>query len=418
MKIMLRPSTHIRYHIAAILAVHWVQFVAQYKRWIRPVVFENVRKVLACRSPVLGCHIYKCDSCGHVELIPHSCKSRFCPTCGKHATDVWADQVLNGLLDVAYHHLVMAIPWQLRIVIMMNRRAGLNLITQAATEAVQQWARDIKKMRMGILVVIHTFGADMKWHPHIHLIVTGGGLSLDGKRWIQTDPRFLMHHGGLKKRWKYQVCTRMKKAHREDQWRFPKSKHFLKQYPLFASMINKLWNLTWYAYIGASLLDPRFSVQYIGRYTKRAVMAEYRIVYYDGKIVRFSYKDYAEGGKFSYITMKVHTFIGRLIRHIPDKYFPMIRYAGLFANRWKKQYVSQCRIALNQPEPDDTDANTRQSWAERQAELTGIDPLLCPNCDQPLTFVGMLFGNWQKLQDIFDTAGKDASIAPPSLKPG
>ena len=137
----------------------------------------------------------------------------------KIATDVWADQVLNGLLDVAYHHLIMAIPWQLRIVIMMNRRAGLNLITQAATEAAQQW-------------------------------------------------------------------------------------------------------------------------------------------------------------------------------------------------------VSQCRIALNQPEPDDTDANTRQSWAERQAELTGIDPLLCPNCDQPLTFVGMLLGNWQKLQDIFDTAGKDASIAPPLLKPG
>ncbi len=86
----------------------------------------------------------------------------------KIVTDVWANQVLNGLLDVAYHHLIMAIPWQLRIVIMLNRKAGLNLITQAATEAVQQWARDIKKMRMGILIVIHTFGADMKWHPHIH----------------------------------------------------------------------------------------------------------------------------------------------------------------------------------------------------------------------------------------------------------
>ena len=131
------------------------------------------------RSPVLGCHVYQCDGCGHVELVPHSCKSRFCPTCGKHATDVWASQVLNGLLDVAYHHLIMAIPWQLRFV------------------------------------------------------------------------------------------------------------------------INKLWHLTWYAYIGASLLDPRFSIQYIGRYTKRAVMAEYRIVYDDGKIVRFSFKDDAKGGKFS-----------------------------------------------------------------------------------------------------------------------
>jgi hypothetical protein len=210
----------------------------------------------------------------------------------------------------------------------------------------------------------------------------------------------------------------MKKAHREGQWRFPKSKDFLKQYPLFASMINKLWNLTWYAHIGASLLDPRFSVQYIGRYTKRAVMAEYRIVYYNGKIVGFSYKDYAHGGKTSYITIKVHTFIGRLIRHIPDKYLPMIRYAGLFANRWKKKYLSQCRIALNQPEPDDTDAHRHQSWAERQAAYTGADPLRCPNCDQPLTFVGNFFGNWEKLQYLFDTAGKDAYIAPPLLKPG
>jgi hypothetical protein len=255
---ILRSAPRIRYHIATILAAHWMQFVLQYKRWIRPVVFENVRKVLSCRTPVLGCHVYQCKGCGHVELVPHSCKSRFCPTCGKHATDAWADQVLNRLLDVPYHHLILSIPWQLRIVIIMNRQAGLNLLVRAATEAVQQWARDIKGMRMGILIVIHSFGADMKWHPHIHLIVTGGGRSLDGKRWFATDPRFLMHHGGLKKRWKYQVSTRMKRAHRQMQWRFPKSKNFLKRYPCFAAMLNKLWNLTWYAYIGASLLYSTF----------------------------------------------------------------------------------------------------------------------------------------------------------------
>ena len=220
----------------------------------------------------------------------------------------------------------MAIPWQLRIVIIMNRKAGLNLLVHAATEAIQQWARDIKGMRMGILIVIHTFGADMKWHPH-------------------------------KKRWKYQVTTRMKKAHRERQWRFPKSKDFFKQYPLFAAMINKLWKITWFAYIGASLLDPRFSIQYIGRYTKRAVMAEYRIIYYDGKIIRFSYKD-------------------------------------------------------------DADTNIQTSWAERQTEYIGINPLQCPNCDKPLTFVGSLFGNWSKLQYLFVKAGKDSTIAAALLRPG
>ncbi|MBL7178249.1 MAG: transposase [Desulfobacteraceae bacterium] len=271
---------------------------------------------------------------------------------------------------------------------------------------------------MGILIVVHTFGADMKWHPHIHLIVTGGGLSLDGKRWIATDPKFLMHHGGLKKRWKYQTTTRMKKAHRQGQWRFPKSKGFLKQYPLFAAVLNKLWSITWYAHIGTSLLDPRFGVQYIGRYTKRAVMAEYRIVYYDGKIIRFSYKDYAEGGKTNYMTLKVHTFIGRLIRHIPDKHFPMIRYAGLFSNRWKQRYLSQARIALNQTDNDDTHTYTLPSWAERQTKYTGIDPLICLNCDQSLTYVGTFFGNWNGLQYLFDNARKDSAIPSALLRPG
>lgn len=131
-------------------------------KWIRPVVFENVRKVLACRTPVLGCHVYQCKDCGKVEIIPHSCKSRFCPTCGKHATDVWADGVLNNLLDVPFHHVIMTIPWQLRIVIVCNRKAGLNLLVQSACEAIQQWARDTKGMRMGIIAVIHTFGSDSK----------------------------------------------------------------------------------------------------------------------------------------------------------------------------------------------------------------------------------------------------------------
>jgi len=412
---MLRALS-IRYHIAAILAVHWRNFVAQHKKWIRPVVFENVRKVLACRTPVLGCHIFHCLGCGHMELIPHSCKSRFCPTCGKHATDVWANQVLNRLLNVPYHHLVMSIPWQLRLVLLMNRQKGLNLITRAATEAIAQWARDVKGMRMGMMLVIHTFGADMKWHPHVHVIVTGGGLSLDEKRWIKTDERYLMHHRGLKNRWKYQVVTQMKSSHKKGDWRFPQSKAFLKNYRCFAAMLNKLWSLTWYAFIGASLLDPRFSIHYIGRYTKRAVMAEYRITYYDGKIVRFIYKDYAEGGKTSVMTLKVNTFIGRLIRHIPDKYFPMIRYAGLFSNRWKAKYLKQALSSLDRPE--ENNETKLATWAERQTKYTGHNPLICPHCETPLTYVGSFFGPWDQMQQLFEMAGKPSAIPEPLLKPG
>jgi hypothetical protein len=275
---MLQVHPTIRFHIAAIPALHWNEFVARHRGWIRPVVFENVRKLLACRTPVLGCHVYQCPKCSHIEVIPHSCKSRFCPTCGKHATDTWADSVLSRLLDVPYHHIVLSLPWQLRILVLTNRKVGLNLVVQSAVESIRQWARDVKQMRMGILAVLHTFGSDLKWHVHVHLIVTGGGLSLDNGRWIATDPRFLMHEGGLKKRWKYQVVTRMKQAHREGRWRFCKSLSSIRKYPCFAAMLNKLWKLTWWGFIGSSLADPRFSVRYIGRYTKRAVPAEYRII--------------------------------------------------------------------------------------------------------------------------------------------
>ena len=118
------------------------------------------------------------------------------------------------------------------------------------------------------------------------------------------------------------------------------------------------------------------------------------------------------------MTLKVHTFIGRLIRHIPDKHFPMIRYAGLFYNRWKKQYLAQARIALNQSEPEDSDINAESSWAARQTEYTGTDPMVCPHCAQRLTLVGAFFGNWNQLQYLFDRAGKDATIAPALLRSG
>jgi len=183
-------------------------------------------------------------------------------------------------------------------------------------------------------------------------------------------------------------------------------------------MINKLWALIWYAHIGSSLLDPRFSIKYIGRYTQRAVLAEYRITYYDGKIVRFSFKDYAQGGKTNYMTLKVNTFVGRLIRHIPDKYFPMVRYAGIFSNRWKGRYLPQARTALQQPEPMPELESNSPAWVVRQQEYSGTNPLQCPNCHQLLVLVVVLFGPWPRIQRTFRDSGRDAAIPSPLMRPG
>jgi len=149
---------NVRFHLALIFALHWEAFRREYRRWIRPVVFETIRKILACRTPVLGGHVYLCPSCGEIKVVPHSCKSRSSPGGGKHATDVWADKVLNDLLDVPYHHLILALPWQLRPTCLMNRKVCFNILFQAARLSIQDWAMKVKGMRMGLVPVLHTFG--------------------------------------------------------------------------------------------------------------------------------------------------------------------------------------------------------------------------------------------------------------------
>lgn len=405
---MLRPGGHIRYRLAAILAAHWEVFVATNLGWIRPVVFETVHKILACQTPILGCHLYRCP-CGQTLVVPHSCKSRFCPRCGKLATDRWADGVLNELLNVPYHHLVFSVPWQLRTVIAFNRSSGLNLVVRAACGCLKQWAADQKGMRLGIVAVIHTFGADIKWHPHVHLLVTEGGLSLDGTTWIRPyNPGWLISQVGLKKMWRYHCITAFRQAHRAGAFRFPAKCAFLKKFSCFTKMLSNLYEKTWYVHIGAALNDPGATVRYIGRYTRRAVLAEYRITYYDGKSVHFRFKDYARGGQTSVKRLSVLAFLGRLFRHIPDKHFKMIRYAGLFATRWKARYLKQARVALGQASPAQLPASPARSmlpWRQRRLAATGNDPLLCRVCGIPMHFAGAIFGSHRIIAEYFEAAG-------------
>jgi hypothetical protein len=417
---MLAIGTRIRYRITTILAAHWEEFFQSKRGWIRPVVIETVHQLLACRTPALGCHLYQCPECGRYAVVPHSCKSRFCPTCGKHATDRWADAVLNDLLDVPYHHLVLSPPGALRPVFLLNRAVGLSLLARAAAACLNQWAREQHGMRMGFIVVLHTFGADLKWHPHVHLLVTEGGLSLDGERWIEPyNTGWLMAHAGLKSMWRYHVITAFRRAHRNGELCFPASASFLRDFPCFNALLKKLYTFTWYAHIGACLLDPSASLRYIGRYTKRAVLAEYRITHYDGRKVRFAFRDYAHGGKTSFKTLPVLAFLGRLLRHVPDKGFKMVRYGGLFATRWKQRYLAQARRALGQPAPapdvDPAEApRSLQSWEERQ-HAQGREPLWCEPCAAPMLLRDVVFGPHARIERYFRLAGRPLQPFAPTL---
>jgi Putative transposase len=231
-----------------------------------------------------------------------------------------------------------------------------------------------------------------------------------------------MAHGGLKRMWRYHVIRALRQAHREGRLRFPKKAAHWAEYPRFNSLLRRLYEIIWYAHIGVSLCDPRFTLGYIGRYTKRAVLAEYRITDYDPDrgLVRFAFRDYAQGGKTSYKTMPVLAFIGRLIRHIPDKHFKMVRYAGLFATRWR-QHLAHARAALGQspsmpPATEETRASL-PSWRERRL-AEGKDPLQCPICRIPLCFVRLVFGAHEPIAEMFRAAGRPLRLQHPAWDTG
>jgi hypothetical protein len=366
---------------------NWRRFQAEYPGRIRPVVAENVRRMLACRTPELGFHLYRCPEDGTERAVPHSCKSRMCSSCGKVASDNWASAVLNNTLDAGYHHLVLSVPWQFRVVTLANRKAMLNILFRSAAAAVMDWCQAYRGFTPGLLAVMHTFGADLKFHPHVHVIVTAGGLSLNGEGWVSLKPGFLMPHAGLKKRWRYQVTSRVNAAYRAGELTMPRlsSGAVLGLGSVMAAVLK----LIWYVMIGTSLREIGFAVSYIGRYTRRPVIAEARIVRFDDRWVIFRYKDYASGGVQAIKKLPVFEFIGRLIRHIPDKHFRMVRHYGIFATRVRGEALPKARELLGQAEPAPV---TPPTWRERWQQRTGKDPLACPRCGTQMVLVEKCFG--------------------------
>jgi hypothetical protein len=220
--------------IAAIFLANnnWKRYLAWKAGEVRLAVTRFVSRRLACRTAKLSVHRLLCPHCHTLKVIPHSCKSVvFCSSCGKVRTDQWCKELLSELFDVPYHHLVFTLPWGLRLLIQDNCKVLLNVLFKAAAEAVmsltagepfpqgrksRRWLearRPCKRYRPGLIIVLHTFGRDLKWNPHPHVIITGGGLSLDSQGWVAAPKRYLLSAPLLGTEWKLNVIKGIRTAH-------------------------------------------------------------------------------------------------------------------------------------------------------------------------------------------------------------
>ncbi len=322
---------------------------------IRSSALENVKKMLACRTDLLGYHEYICTCCGDKKKVPHSCKSRFCNSCGRVAMEKWIASRFGFFLNCYYHHLVFTIPFGYRKVAMLSRDKVLNLQAKCAAETVMQWAKN-RGCEVGIISFFHSFGAKLQFHPHFHILVTSGGIDKDGnwKQFGEEIPGQI-----LMKIFKAKFTAEMKKQFKT-AW--------------IRKTIKKCYKEHWQVYAKRVLTRGKDTLLYCVRYGKKMVLSEKRIIQYDENEVTF------ESGKIDgtkrAITYSLNQFIKCVVQHIPEKGFRLIRYYGFYANRSKKKYeIARRHWDVLQP------ASKAPTWWVRRYFMNGEDPLRCKKCN-------------------------------------
>ena len=352
---------------------NWERFYSKHKHQIRPSVIENINKLFLCRTQELGFHKYQCPHCGEFLTVPHSCKSRICSSCGKLATDRWIASCISQFPNVSYQHLVFTVPEELRDIILMNRKILLNALFKLSAATVTSWTISNKSYSPGITMVLHTFGRDLKFNPHLHMLLTCGGLSLDNSSWINN---FFIPHQALKPIWRYNVVSFIRASAKKTSLILPEPVKLN-----LNAFLDTLYSKIWYVNLGRKLPNARFTITYIGRYAKRPVIAESRILEYDGNFVLFFYDDRITS-KITYVRLTVEDFIARLIRHIPDKGFRQIRYAGIFATRVRSKLIPAVNIILE---------NIRKSANIFMGNLRDYftQTPRCPSCGYEMILIGI-----------------------------
>jgi len=335
-----------------------------------------------CRTAALGGHVARCENgaCAYTVVSYNSCRNRHCPKCQGAAAQKWLAEREAELLPVSYFHVVFTLPSQLRDVAYQNKRVIYDLLMKAAAETTLAIAADPKRLgaRIGITAVLHTWGSAMTHHPHVHMIVPGGGLSLDGARWVAARANFLVHVNVLARLFRGKMLAMLMDVHRAGQLKFFNSHAGLADKRTFKRFVAPLRRIKWVVYCKAPFAGPKQVLRYLSRYTHRVAISNRRLVAADDGGVSFRWKDYRiEGpGRWKTMTLAPHEFIRRFLIHVLPKGFHRIRHYGLFANGNRAESIAKARelLAVATPQTEPEAASTQQSDQPR------VHPRPCPCC--------------------------------------
>jgi len=312
--------------------------------------FRAMRAIEICRTAELGGHLDQCDHCGTVRISYNSCRNRHCPKCQCLEKERWLEAREKDLLPTSYFHVVFTLPEGLRPLALRNQKVIYTLLFKAVSETLTKLARDSKHLgaEIGFMAILHTWSQTLIDHPHLHCLVTGGGLSLDGKRWVCSKKDFFIPVHVLSSLFRGKFLDGLKREYEAGELRFPGQIEELKEASSFKRLLTNLYRQEWVVYCKPPLKNPE--------------------------------RDSADHNKIKLLTLETFEFIRRFLLHVLPDQFVKIRYYGIMSHRSRKTKLSRCKTLLGVAASEETEEVPKETWQDLLTRITGIDPTICPHC--------------------------------------
>ena len=360
-------------------------FIERNRHWLSWKHVKVLWAIARCRTAALGGHLDECTRCGHRAISYNSCRNRHCPKCQTSARERWIAARQRELLPTRYVHVVFTLPRELAPLALQNKKVIYDLLFRASAETLLEVARDPRHLgaEIGFFSVLHTWSQKLQLHPHVHCVISAGGLSLDHTRWIKSHYRFFLPVKVLSRVFRGKFVAALKGAFREGQLRFYGNLARFAEPKIFAASLRPLFRKDWVVYAKRPFGGPEYVLQYLGRYTHRVAISNHRLVSFaDGKVT-FRWRDSAHHNEQKLMTLPLDEFLRRFLLHLLPKRFVRIRNFGFLANCRRTVSLPLCFLLF----PSRSGPQTGQGSSTADGAK---DFWRCPHCAGPMVLIKRL----------------------------
>lgn len=340
---------------------------------------KTATSIMNCKTGAYGINVDACEDCGCIQVHYNSCRNRCCPMCQALPKEKWMDLRREDVLDAPYFHVVFTVPDELNPLIYSNQKLLYDALYHAASETLEELSMDSKHLgaKIGYICILHTWGSELNYHPHIHTIVLGGGLDAKNQ-WKDKGDSFFLPIQVISKMFRGKYMEELKKLWNNKKLEFHGSSEKYRNHYVFQELVNICYAKEWIPHCKKTINGAQSVIKYLGKYTHRIAISNRRIVSMDENTVTFSVKDYCNEGKWKTLTLPGIEFIRRFLMHVPPKRFVRIRHYGLLSSRNKGKNITLCRNLLGCQKYISVLRN--MTGPEMLKHLWKVDVCLCKSC--------------------------------------